>query len=527
MLTSKPVWHTAPYTRLSREDGDRPESDSIANQRKLLEDYARRNPDLVLCGDYADDGYTGTNFDRPSFRQMLKDIEDGKINCILVKDLSRFGRDYIEAGRYLERWLPEHGVRFIAINDQIDSLKGAYDMMMPLKNIFNAQYAKDISIKVKSAFQAKQERGEFVGAFASYGYEKDPLDHNRLVVDPVAAKVVQRIFNDFEAGLGKVRIAKNLNEEGVPCPSIYKKLMGQKYHNSNRLDQTTYWTYSTIHRILQNEMYIGNMEQSRGERHQLHGPVQKKDKSRWIIVAGTHEPIISREQWNRVQALLNRNARALRFEENVSPFAGYLKCGDCGRAMAKTTHSGKDWYTCGSYKRYGSTACSRHYVTRAVLEQIVLDDLNRIIASVTNLRELAAQEATKVKKAPRPTGEKERLETALARIRKMKQGVYEDYKENLLSRDEYLRYRKDYDDQEVTLMGQLKRLAELSDRDKLLEQPWVEELVKLGRLTTLDRPTIAETLKEIRIFEDGVIEITYLFSEELRVLLECDTDHNT
>lgn len=255
-----PVWRAALYTRLSREDGDKPESDSISNQRALLEDFLSRRPDLCPAGWYADDGYTGTNFDRPGFRRMLGDIEAGQVNCVVVKDLSRFGRDYIDVGRYLERWFPEHGVRFLAVNDGIDSEKGPYDMLLPVKNVFNEQYARDISRKVRSAFRTKQRQGEFIGAFASYGYRKDPDNHNRLVVDPAASAVVARIFTLFEHGMGKVSIAKLLNEEGIPCPSEYKRLNGEKYSNGRRIRSTTYWTYATIHRMLHNQMYIGNME---------------------------------------------------------------------------------------------------------------------------------------------------------------------------------------------------------------------------------------------------------------------------
>ena len=193
----KPPLPTALYCRLSREDRDRMESDSIGNQRKLLESYIENHSELVMAACYADDGYTGTNFQRPAFQRMLRDIESGRIRCVLVKDLSRFGRDYIETGRYLECWLPEHGVRFIAVTDNIDSVRGAYDMMLPLKNLFNTQYASDISQKVKSSLHAKQQRGEFIGAFASYGYCKDPQNHNRLVIDPPAAEVVRRIFTLF------------------------------------------------------------------------------------------------------------------------------------------------------------------------------------------------------------------------------------------------------------------------------------------------------------------------------------------
>ncbi len=514
------IWKTAPYTRLSREDGDKPESDSILNQRKQLEAYTAKHPDLVLCGDYADDGYTGTNFDRPAFQKLIKDIEAGLINCVLVKDLSRFGRDYIEAGRYLERWFPEHNVRFIAINDQIDTLQATYDMMMPLKNIFNSQYAKDIAGKVKSAFNAKQSRGEFVGAFASYGYDKDPQDNNRLVIDPVAADVVRRVFSMFESGSGKIRIAKILNEEAVPCPSEYKRMLGLRYHNGQRLEGTKYWTYATIHRMLQNEMYIGNMTQAHAERKQMHGRAKQKAKEDWIVVKGTHEAIISQDQWDRVQALLNRNAKTLAFEENVNPFAGYLKCADCGRSMAKTRWNDKEFFSCGSYKRYGPTACTRHYIPRNILEQVLLDDLNSIIASVTNLRDLAEKGTAHTTKSTRPHSELDKMKAALARVQRMKQGIYEDYKEELLTRDEYMRYRKDYDAQEKSLTQQLERASESTDKNKLLQQPWVDKLVQMGKLTEIDRATIAATLKEIRISEGGALDIAYLFSEDLRLLLE-------
>lgn len=518
------VWNTALYCRLSREDGDRPESDSISNQKDLLTGFVAEHPELRVTDVYVDDGFTGTNFDRPSFRRMISDIEAGRVDCILVKDLSRFGRDYIEAGRYLERWLPAHGVRFFALGDGIDSERGAYDMMLPLKNLFNAQYAKDISEKVKTAMHTKQARGEFIGAFACYGYLKDPENHNHLVVDPVAAPVVQRIFDLFGSGIGKVRIARMLNAEDVPCPSEYKRLMGEKYSNNHRLEGTTYWTYATVHRILKSEMYIGNLEQGRDVRLQMHGAAKRKDRTDWVIVTGTHEPIISPEQWGRVQATLRSSAREQDFTQNVSPFAGFLKCGDCGRSMAKTTLRGRTFYTCGSYKRYGETVCSRHYVTREALEKIVLDDLNRIIASVEDLQALAKQG---LQDAPRGTsvkGEKEKLDGALARVRRLRQSAYEDYRDALISREDFLRYRDDYAAQEKKLEAQLAALEDSHSRSGAPARPWVDSLLTHGRMTQLDRQTIAETIREIRVFEGGKIEITYLFSDGLAALLEDNDD---
>lgn len=509
------MWRAALYTRLSREDGDKPESDSISNQKKLLEDYLSRQPDMQYGALYVDDGYTGTNFDRPDFQRLIGDIETGRINCVVVKDLSRFGRDYIDVGRYLERWFPERGVRFVAIGDNIDSEKGPYDMLLPVKNIINEQYARDISQKVRSSFRAKQRSGEFIGAFASYGYRKDPEDHNHLVIDPPAAAVVRRIFTLFEKGNGKVKIAKLLNAEGVPCPSEYKRLNGEKYHNGQKLGGTTYWTYATIHRILKNQMYAGNMEQGRAPRQTMHGRAKLLTKDQWAVVENTHEAIVDAEQWERVQSLLQRDTRTLNFKENVSPFAGFLRCGDCGRAMSKTNGPGGVYYCCGSYKRYGPTVCTRHGISYRALEQIVLEDLNKIISAVEDLKKLAEEARPEAKTYDRK-GERERLRGSLERVRRLKKSAYEDYKDGLIPKEDFLRYQEDYQRQEDLLSGQLEQLEQPRDRE--LDRPWVAELLKQGKLTALDRTTVAETIKQILVFEDGRVEITYTFSDDLGVL---------
>ena len=509
------TWRTAAYLRLSREDGDKAESDSIANQHKQLEQYLVEHPELELVDYYQDDGYTGTNFDRPAFRRMEEDIHQGKVNCVLVKDLSRFGRDYIEVGRYLEKVFPAQGVRFIAVNDHVDSERGRYDMLLPMKNLFNTQYARDISDKVRSAIHTKQQRGEFVGAFASYGYRKDPDNHNHLLIDPPAAQVVQRIFDLFEQGEGKVRIAKLLNAEGVPSPSEYKRLSGERYHNGRRLGQTTYWTYATVHRILQNQMYVGDMEQGRALRPTMHGKAKRKVRADWTVVPHTHEAIIDLAQWERMQELLGKRTRQLNFEQNQSPFAGFLRCGDCGWAMVKTRSAGGIYYSCGSYKRYGPTVCSKHSISHKVLEEIVLADLNRIIAAVQDWKKLADERA----ECPRRNfqAEQSRLEISLERIRERKKRSYEDYQDGLLDREDYLCYREDYERQEKALHVQMEKLSQAVESDPL-HHPWVEALLRYGKLSELDRVTVAETIKQIRIFEDGHVEITYTFSNELGLL---------
>lgn len=294
---------TAAYIRLSREDGDKSESDSIANQRALLTSYVEHHDDLILTDCYVDDGWSGTNFQRPEFQRMIRDVERGRIDCILVKDLSRFGRDYIEAGRYLERYFPEKGVRFIAVADQIDSLERTYNLFLPLKNVLNEQYARDISEKVHITIRSKQKQGKFIGAFAAYGYRKDPEDRNHLLVDEPAAAVVRRIFDEYENGKTIREITEELNHEKIPSPSAYKKRCGEKYRNGNCREEEPVWTYSSVCRILHSELYTGAMVQGKKEQY-MHRRQRQKRQEEWIVIKGTHEALVDAKKWKNVQIKL-------------------------------------------------------------------------------------------------------------------------------------------------------------------------------------------------------------------------------
>lgn len=520
------LFNTAIYIRLSREDGDKEESDSVGNQKKLLADYVNGQNELVLYDVYVDDGFTGTNFNRPAFKRMLKDIKAGKVNCVIVKDLSRFGRDYIDTGRYLERDFPEMGVRFISVTDSIDSMKQAYDMLLPIKNIFNEQYARDISKKVQTAVKTKQKAGEFIGAFTSYGYKKSPVDKNKLVVDEYSADVVRRIFSLYIQGYGKQKIAKLLNEEGILCPSEYKRAMGLNYHNPNRLESTTYWSYSTINSILHREMYVGNMVQ--GTKHQRMRSKQKKmAKEDWIIVEDTHEPIIDKETWEKAQSLLHKRTRELDLETNKNIFAGFVKCGDCGRAMAKNMwrHAdGSKTYSlyCGTYKRNGKQYCTPHTLPMAVLEQIVLEDLKTLVQNVGDLRELVSAQHLSASKIKRVTDtEISKIRSELERVKRLKQSVYEDYKEELITKEEFLSYREDYQKKEELYSKQIEALEEKKNdsiTDDVFDTPWLKRLLELKDIEKLDREIVVEMISEIKVYENRKIKITYNFSNELEHL---------
>ena len=520
------LFNVAIYIRLSREDGDKEESDSVGNQRKLLTEYVAKKDDFILYDVYVDDGYSGTNFNRPSFQRMIADIEDGKVNCVVVKDLSRFGRDYIDTGRYLERYFPELGVRFISVTDSIDSMKQAYDMLLPIKNIFNEQYARDISKKIQATVKSKQKAGEFIGAFTSYGYKKSPVDKNKLVIDDYAADVVRRIFSLYIQGYGKQRIAKLLNAEGILCPAEYKKVNGENYKNCNRLESTTYWSYSTINSILHREMYVGNMVQ--GTKHQRMRSKQKKmPKEEWIIVENTHEPIIDKATWEKAQSLLQKRTRELDLETNKNIFAGFVKCGDCGRAMTKNMWrraDGSKTYSlyCGTYKRNGKQYCTPHTLPMAVLEDIVLGDLKAIVDSVDNLKELVQSQSFTASKVKRIADtELSKIKAELERVKRLKKSIYEDYREELISKEEFLSYREDYLKKEELYSKQIEALEEKKKdnvTEDVFETPWLKRLLELKDIETLDRDIVVEMISEIKVYENRKLKITYIFGNELEHL---------
>ncbi len=521
-MNKSELFYTAVYIRLSREDGDKEESDSVGNQKKLLTNYVSKMENIIIYDVYVDDGYTGTSFDRPSFKRMIADIEDGKVNCVVVKDLSRFGRDYIDTGRYLERIFPELGVRFISVSDGIDSIRQAYDMLLPIKNIFNEQYARDISKKIQATVKSKQKAGEFIGSFASYGYKKSPTDKNKLIIDEYAAEVVRKVFRLYVGGMGKLSIAKLLNAEGILCPSEYKMANGENYKNCNRLESTSYWTYSTINVMLKNEMYRGNMVQ--GKKHQrMRGRQQLVDKENWIVVQGTHEPIIDLETWEKTQKLLSKRHRDMGLEENKNIFAGFIICADCGRAMMKNFWKRADGsktysFYCGTYKRHGKRYCTPHTLPLHVLEEIVLNDLRAIICNAGDLQGLVESPSFSGPKTGE-IAEKElvRVKAEIERMQKLKKSVYEDYKEGMISKEEFFAYREDYLTKEDFYKKQAETLEEkMKERaaEDVLQTPWLKRLLEMKDIEKLDREVIIEMVDQIVVYENHRIKISYNFGNE-------------
>ena len=524
------LYPTAIYIRLSREDGDREESDSVSGQKKLLLRYIEKHAELLLYNMYIDDGYSGLTFHRPGFMRMLADIEERKVSCVIVKDLSRFGRDYIESGRYLERYFPEKGIRFISVSDHIDSLKQEYDLLLPIKNVFNEQYARDISGKVRAALRTKQQCGEFIGAFASYGYRKSPSDKNKLVIDPYAASVVRRIFSLYLKGFGKQEIARLLNAEGILCPSEYKRAAGLRYANPGA-SPSSLWSYSTINHILHKEIYAGNMVQGTRQQH-LRGKQRRQERSRWIIVPGTHEPIIDAETWTRTQQLLKSSVRSPDVSPTPKPhlFAGLLFCADCGRPMVRTGWKHADGspeysFTCGTCRRHGKTYCSPHTIPARALEQAVLHDLNLILAQSDSLPALMRRETERfLSRSPdSSSSEPARLEREHRHAEQMLLSCYEDYRSGLLSGEEFLSCRTKYRRQaELALTRKQSMEREASTRnEKLRLSPFFHENAAGAQLKTLDRALLSALISRILVFEDRRIRIFYTFSAKEATAFPC------
>ncbi len=490
--------------------------------------------------------YVTLLFIRPAFQDMIGDIEAGKVNCVIVKDLSRFGRDYIDTGKYLERYFPDQNVRFISISDNIDSFRRGYDLLLPLKNIFNEQYSRDISQKVHAAVQTKQHAGEFVGAFSPYGYQKCASDKNRLMIDEYAAGIVRRIFDLYVSGVGKIRIADLLNEQNILCPSEYKKANGENYRNTHKPRARYYWTYSAIDHILKSEMYLGNMVQGRSIRH-MRGKPRPQERQDWIIVAGTHEAILDRVTWDKAQSLLRRRVRSGSAvtiaggtdsidngnanidngnggidcsRHNHSILAGFLKCGDCGRALRKKSGAGGSVnYRCGTYVSSGKRYCTPHYISQDLLENIILADVNAMFKQAGPILTMAGRKVTSSQPVPQSnwdhTAARNCLMSEMDKIRQLKKASYGHFQEGLLTREEYIAYRQDYQKKADLLSSRLNDLntPDHSPAD-IAVNPWIEHLLKDHALKKLDRDIILQILDEIKIFDSGKIVITYRFSDE-------------
>ena len=356
-----PKYKAAAYIRLSYTDDRQNESDSVGNQRRLIEDFVQRNPDIEIVMEKIDDGYSGIIFDRPAFKEMMQEVADGAINCVIVKDLSRLGREYIETGRYLRRIFPTYGVRFIAITDSIDTARenSSDELTVSVKNIMNEAYCRDISVKTRTALDVKRRNGDFVGAFTVYGYIKSDENKNRLVPDPYASLVVRDIFRMRLDGASALHIANELNRMGILSPLAYKRNNGFPYAKKGYTDRLDCkWSATTVIRILRDETYTGMLVQGkRGTSNYKIKEMELRPSSEWVRVADVHEALITKQDFELVQRISGLDTRTSPNKNTVYLFSGILICGCCGARMTRKTNrvKGKEYnyYYCPTGKKHG------------------------------------------------------------------------------------------------------------------------------------------------------------------------------
>ena len=518
------------YARLSREDGDKAESDSISSQRAMIREYLSRQDDIEIVAEKVDDGYSGVSFDRPAFNEMMELIRDGSVNCVVVKDLSRFGRNYIEAGNYIERVFPFMGVRFIAINDHYDSAEeqnSSTSLVIPFKNLINDAYCKDISVKIRTQLDIKRKKGQYLSAFAVYGYLKDPEDHNHLIPDPYASEVVRKIYQWTMEGNSLQKIADDLNSRGVLCPMEYKESLGMKIQTIFRTGSKAQWGPSSVRRILTNEIYVGHLIQGKaGTPNYKVRKIVQKDASRWIRVEDTHQAIISPNVFRVVQDLLARDLRISPDQDRAYLLSGFLECADCGQSMVRrTVTSGKKkyaYYVCGTNK--ARKGCSSHNISEEKLIRIVTDSLRCLVQHVV----IAAEFLQRVDSLPEKDAEVTNVDTQIVHLTEeieqntnYMEKLYENLSEGMINKDEYFQFKKTFQEriskakQAVSLL-QKERQAVLDGKRRDME--WIRIFQKYDGFKELDRKMVAEIISRIIVHKDGTIEIITKFQDELRAL---------
>ena len=518
-------YKAAIYIRVSKDDGDKMESNSISNQRTLIRSYLENKPDIEICSERVDDGYSGVSFDRPAVKAMLSDIRDGSVNCVIVKDLSRFGRNYIETGRYIEQLFPFMGVRFIAINDGFDSAckqSQADDMIIPFKNLINDAYSRDISVKVRSGQNIRRLRGDYIGAFPLYGYFRSEENKYKLEIDHFAAMTIRDIFRWKIQGMSNQGIAKRLNTMGILSPLEYKRMLGWAYSTSFQLQPVAKWSAASVMRILKNEIYTGTMIQ--GKESSPNYKVKKrfkKPQTEWIKVADTHEAIISKDDFFLVKRLLAADTRTSPHNDDLHLFSGLLKCGDCNHGMVRrpVKSGGKTYvyYMCRTLKEDKNKCSGKCRIDEIRLTACVLKILQKQIQTSCDMNEIMDYinslplKQVDVKKADLRI---EKKQEEYSRCQKLLIELYEDYKKGIVNRENYVAWKSNYEEncrliEEAVQLLKQERWNLINNYE--LQNRWIEEFKKNNNIQELSRPLLASLIEKIDVMDKNNIKVYFTF----------------
>lgn len=533
---------TAIYVRLSIENsGKDDDGDSIANQISFCKAYLAEHTDLKLYDIYEDNGEKGTNFDRPEFKRMMDDIRSGKVKCVLVKDLSRFGRDYIEAGEYLEKIFPFMGIRFISITDGYDSLNcddAESALMIPLKNMINDVYAKDISRKIITSFRARQEKGEFLPAFAPYGYVKSKEVAYRYEIDQETAPYVRMIFEWKAEGVSHNEICKRLNDMGAVTPARRKVDLGiwraEKYKH-------TVWHGRTIIDIMKNPTYTGCIVYGRIPKSLYEGiKMHRAPEEEWRYVPDAHEPIISQELFDKVQKMFADRAEKFKakMDENAplrelvtNHFKGKIYCGDCGKRMRFVKPTDKRYpvdqdhavYVCGGYLDSGYSRCSRHSIRYPVVADAVLIAIKMQLELALKQEQLIRQmrgSAREKNLIDKYVGQINYLSQELKKLNGKREALFENFAEGILDEAEYQFAKKKYDDEaaeiEKKLTVEKAKKVQLDDILSLSNE-WLVAIHKAENVTEIDVGLVKHMISAVKIFEDNRVEVELNFGDQRNI----------
>lgn len=501
---SKDKIRVAIYARLSREDGDDKESESIENQKAQLVRFINDKSNWELINIYFDDGYTGLNFERPDFKRIKNDIIDDKIDVIICTKQSRIGRDSSGVDDFLFGFLIEHQVRCIGILDGLDNFNRSNKKSAQITGLTNEWYSEEISYSVKSAFDVKRGRGEFIGSLAPYGYKKHPNNKNQLIIDEEIAPVIKDIYKWYIEGLGYVKITQYLNEKKIITPSEHSQVFN---YNKNKVKKMS-WSYHTVRRILMNEVYIGNLVQKKSKTINFKtGKRISTHKSEIIKVENTHEAIIGKETFELVQSMMSKRTRARPLEGKKNLFSGLMICGDCGRNM--TYRADNNIFYCTSFKLYDGI-CSKHKIKVEDLEKLVFNDIKKII---DDNNEIIRNESESVYKSQSKNKNNKnillvqlsKIQKRLEKINLTKKELYEDYKSEILTKDEFLQFKNNYTIEENKLNENIKTI---NDELKIISEvknsndEWRKIYQKYYNITKLNHEIINKFVEYIEIFED-------------------------
>ncbi len=508
-------FRAAIYCRLSKDDDLDGESASIANQRDMLEHYCEKQGWEVVEV-YQDDGYTGLNMERPDLKRMIKAIERRQVNLVITKDLSRLGRNYLQTGYLIEDFFPRNGVRYIAMNDGIDTLRENNDIA-PFKNILNEMYSKDISKKVHSSYLLKAQKGEFTGCVAPFGYRKDPEDKNHLLVDEETAPIVRQIFRWALEGHGPNFIRRRLEEQKVPCPTWWNRERGirnvrTKWEKQDPENGRYMWDFSVIKDILMNPVYAGAIASQKKDYRFKIGTIGEKKPQDWIVVEQRHEPLIDRKSFAIVQDKLKSRQRP-RQNGETSLFAGLIKCGECGKSLTiRTTHAKhpQQIYACKTYGAFGKTHCSQHRVEYDTLYRLVLNKIRECASAALMDGEAIAGKLTDTCEAEQK-GQREAWERSLAKdeerievLEKMVLRLYEDMMAGRISDTNFNLMLGRTQTEQAELKARVEEARKrLSDEAKIESdaRQWIDAIQEYADITELDAATLNRLIKEIVVHE--------------------------